>query len=148
MKFVRLLVILTLCGVLATAIMFLQDQPNKTTPSPTPPAVGAVKIVQPINLAGEWQSVESRAGTKFVGHIKNNTIQIEMSATDGFATLWYGTFDVLQPGEKVMVSKAIDDPQYFALSSAETKDFLYQDISLVFDFAVMGTRTTIEMKRV
>lgn len=114
--------------------------------------VPAVKIVQPpkpIDLTGEWTSGESTAGTKFLAHIKNNTVLVEMSATDGFSNLWYGTFDILQPGEKKMVSKAILDDNVFVLSNAETKDFRYQDDgSLQFDFSVMGTRTTITLKRV
>jgi hypothetical protein len=93
-------------------------------------------------------STESKAGTKFLGHIKDNRIHVEMYAAEGYTGLWYGTFDILQPGVTTMVSSAIQDENHFVLSTAETKDFLYQKGSLIFEFAVMGTRTTIEMKRV
>jgi hypothetical protein len=127
------------CGILAFSPENPPAQNNKDVP--------AVKIVGPLDLSGEWISAESSAGTKFLGHVKNNTILVEMSAGDGLSNLWYGTFDILQPGKNVVVSSAIEGDVFY-LSSAKTKDFLYQNGSLVFDFSVMGTRTTIEMKRV
>lgn len=110
--------------------------------------VPAVKVSMPVDLSGNWQSVESRAGTKFVAEIKDNRVFVQMYAADGYTGLWYGTFDILQPGNNLMVSKAIEDDDHFVLSIAETKDFLYQNGSLIFNFSVMGTTTAIEMKRV
>lgn len=146
-KLFRVLAILSLIAVGGTAIGYFGAQPDHPAQAPASTA-GVVQIVKPIDLSGEWQSVESHAGTKFLGHIKNNTVHIEMVANGGYSGLWYGTFDILQPGENEMLSSAIEDENYFVLSSAETKNFIYQDGSLVFDFSVMGVRTTIEMKRV
>lgn len=148
-KLMRLLAFFALCAVAVTALMYAitpEKRTNDTPPAPTTP--GLVKIVKPIDLSGKWESVESKAGTKFVTEIKNNTVHIQMYANDGYTGLWYGTFDILQPGANTMVSKYIDDPDHFVLSSAETKEFLYQGDSLIFDFSMMGTVTTIEMKRV
>lgn len=109
----------------------------------------AVKVSMPVDLAGKWESEVSRVtGSKMVASVKNNTIHVEIYANEGYTGLWYGTFDILQPGEKTITSKAIDDPNHLVLSSSETKDFLYQGQSLVFDYSVMGTRTTVEMRRV
>lgn len=127
--------------------LFSTSESAQTHVEYPPSAAQTTNPPAPIDLSGEWVSTESTAGTKFFGHIKNNTILVEMSASDGFSNLWYGTFDFLQPGDKVMVSSAIEGDVFF-LSSAETKNFLYQDGNLIFDFSVMGTRTTIEMKRV
>lgn len=109
----------------------------------------AVKIIEkPVDPSGKWESATSKAGTKMVAEVKNNTIHVEMYAADGYTGLWYGTLDFFQPGQNGQTSKAIDDPDHFVLSSAETKEFIYQDDTLVFDFSVMGTRTTVAMKRV
>lgn len=128
--------------------VFLPDKPVQSHTVHPPSVAVTTETPKSIDLSGEWVSVENKAGTKFVGHIKNNTVHIEMVADNAYTGLWYGTFDILQPGAKKMVSSAIEDEEHFVLSSAETKDFLYQNGSLVFDFSVMGTRTTIEMKRV
>lgn len=116
-----------------------------------PPSVAATTVINTptaVDLSGRWESNASKAGTKMVGQIKNGTIHVEMYADEAYTGLWYGTFDILQPGEKTLTSKYIDDPAHFVLSSAETKDFTYDSGSLKFDFSVMGTRTTVEMRRV
>jgi len=127
-------------------IMYL-TAPTQTTQEPVQ-KTEAVKIVKPIDLAGKWESVESKAGTKFVGEVKDNRVYIQMYVSDGYTGLWYGSFDILQPGQNTINSKAIEDDDHFVLSSSETKEFLYQKGSLIFSFSVMGTTTTIEMKRV
>jgi hypothetical protein len=131
-----------LFGSMTMAI--LPPAPKITAPPTSTPAVA----VGTIDLSGKWESAESKAGTKMIAEIKNNTIHVEMKVADGFTGLWYGTFDTLQPGQNVMTSKAIHNSNYLVVSSAQTKDFLYQKESLIFDFSVMGTRTTVEMKRV
>ena len=146
-SFARLLGSFALLAVIVAAgvLWFL---PEDATISSITTQTSAVKVQMPVDLSGEWVSTESKSGTKFYGHVKNNTMHVEMYANDGYTGLWYGTFDILQVGQSTLVSKAIDDPNHFVLSSAKTKDFLYQKGSLVFEFTVMGTRTTIEMKRV
>lgn len=132
------------------ALTFVSVEPTQTY-NEYPPSVAATTVINTptaVDLSGRWESNASKAGTKMVGQIKNGTIHVEMYADEAYTGLWYGTFDILQPGEKTLTSKYIDDPAHFVLSSAETKDFTYDSGALKFDFSVMGTRTTVEMRRV
>lgn len=148
-KKIAILVVATVVAILfGTTVAYLAFPPDNTKTPPAPTSPGLVKIVKPIDLAGKWESGESKIGTKMVAEVKNNTIHVQMYVNDGYTGLWYGTFDILQPGQNTISSKFIDDPDHFVLSSAETKDFLYQQGSLIFDYSVMGTVTTIELKRV
>lgn len=145
-KLLRVAVFVFMLALAFVATMYFLT-PENSAQGPVQKA-DAVKVSMPIDLSGKWESAVSKAGTKFVGDIKENKIFIEMYANDGYTGLWYGTFDILQPGTNSMVSSAIQDEDHFVLSTAETKEFIYQKGSLVFEFSVMGTRTTIEMKRV
>lgn len=142
--FLVALVVLTI--VAGTSIAYFAFPPSKTTNSVT--TTSAVKLSMPVDLSGKWESAIDKVGTKMFAKIENNTIYIEMSVNDGSAGLWYGTFDVLAPGKNSIDSTFIDDPDHFVLSSAESKEFIYQGGSLVFDYSSMGIRTTVEMKRV
>lgn len=147
-KLLSVILLLAALAIVFTGFMFFTAPGvHKTATEPT--KTDAVKVSMPIDLAGKWESTTSKAGTKMVAEVKDNTVFVQMYANDGYTGLWYGTFDILQPGQNVMNSKAIEDDQnHFVLSTAETKEFLYQKGSLIFDFSVMGTRTTVEMKRV
>lgn len=107
----------------------------------------AVKVQTAIDCTGKWQSETSKLGTKMIAEVKNNTIFVQMYSNNSYTGLWYGTFDILQPGKVETVSKAIQDPEHLVFSTAETKSFLYQGGSLIFDYSIMGVRTTVEMKR-
>jgi len=133
--------------VLGTAVSLIAIPVQKNSSSSEPTKTNAVQISMPTDLGGKWESETSDTGSKMVAKVENGTIFVEMYVNNGYTGLWYGTFDILQPGDNVMVSKFIDDPSHFALSSAKTKEFLYQKGSLVFDFSVMGTRRTVELKR-
>lgn len=146
-KLISVAAFLALIVAVVTAVM-LFTMPSQKNAGTEPTKTEAVKVSMPIDLAGKWESKTSKAGTKMVAEIKNNMIFVEMYANDGFTGLWYGTFDILQPGQNTVNSKAVNDVDHFALSSADTKEFLYQGGSLVFDYSVMGTRTTVELKRV
>lgn len=144
---IALAILLTVLAI--SAVYLLTPNSSNTNQQVSVQKSEAVKVKMPIDLTGEWQSVESKTGSKFLGHVKDNTVFIQIYANDGYTGLWYGTIDILQPGENVVVSKFIEDNQnHFALSTAKTKNFLYQNGSLIFDYTVMGTRTTVEMKRV
>lgn len=142
----RFFVIAMLLMIVVGAAIRLSQEPASVTKDPQVTQTQAVKMSVPVDLTGEWRSVEGSKG-KMIATIKDNTIHVEMVDTQSFIGLWYGTFDILQSGQKEMISKAIDDPKHFVLSSAKTKAFLYQNDSLVFDYSVMGVRTTVEMKR-
>lgn len=146
-KILFLLAGLTALALVFTTVMYV-SMPEQTT-NTQPIKTDAVKVSMPIDLAGKWESTTSKAGTKMVGEVKDGKIFVQMYANDGYTGLWYGTFDILQPGQNTVVSKFIEDNQdHFALSTAETKEFLYQKGSLIFDYSVMGSSFTIEMKRV
>jgi hypothetical protein len=147
-KIATLVIIMVAAILFGTTVAYLAFPPEKNVAPGSTTQTEAVKISKPIDLAGKWESAESKIGTKMVAEVKNNTIHIQMYVSDGYTGLWYGTFDILQPGQNTVVSKFIDDPDHFVLSSAETKDFLYQKGSLIFSYTVMGTMTTIELKRV
>lgn len=146
-KILFLLAGLTALALVFTTVMYV-SMPEQTT-NTQPIKTDAVKVSMPIDLAGKWESTTSKAGTKMIGEVKDGKIFVQMYANDGYTGLWYGTFDILQPGQNTVVSKFIEDNQdHFALSTAETKEFLYQKGSLIFDYSVMGSSFTIEMKRV
>lgn len=147
-KLINVGMFLAACAVVFSLFMFL-TMPGQKNSGTEPTKTQAVKISMPVDLAGKWESTTSKTGTKMVAEVKDNTIFVEMYVNDGYTGLWYGTFDILQPGQNTIVSKFIQDNQnHRALSTAETKEFLYQGQSLIFDYSVMGTRTTVEMKRV
>lgn len=155
-KIVGYCIIFVLTMLAAVGAVTLLDKtelfggPEHTYTEYPPPVTTTTTINTPtaVDLSGRWESNTSTSGTKMVGQIKNGTIHVEMYADQAYTGLWYGTFDILQPGEKTLTSKYIDDPQHFVLSNAETKDFIYDSGALKFDFSVMGTRTTVEMRRV
>jgi hypothetical protein len=143
--------ILTMLAAVGLVMMLDKADGPEHTYTEYPPSVATTTVINTptaIDLTGRWESNVSKSGTKMIGHIKNGTVHVEMYADEAYTGLWYGTFDILQPGEKTLTSKYIDDPQHFVLSSAETKDFTYDSGALKFDFSVMGTRTTVEMRRV
>ena len=149
----RVTVIVGLVVILALSIvgLALSNRAPVATYTEYPPSVAVTTVINTptaIDLTGRWESNVSKSGTKMIVHIKNGTVHVEMYADEAYTGLWYGTFDILRPGEKTLTSKYIDDPQHFVLSSAETKDFTYDSGALKFDFSVMGTRTTVEMRRV
>lgn len=150
MKFLRLLVILVCCIAFGTAVAYFAIPEKRNVIVPTTSAVqtSAVKVSKTVDLSGKWESQKSTVGSKAVVEIRNNTVLVQFYMNDGYTTIWYGTFDVLQPGQKTMVSKAIKDDGHFALSQDDTKEFLYQNDGLIFSFKIMGTRTTMELKRV
>lgn len=141
--------IVALLAVFGTAISLYVFPPQKTSHTQiTKQDVAPVKAAVAVDLSGKWESEVSQTGMKMVATVQNGTIFVEMYKDKAYTGLWYGTFDFLQPGEKEVVSKFIDDPNHFALSTAKTKDFLYQDGSLVFEYSVFAVRTIVEMKRV
>lgn len=144
-KIAFLVALVVLCILGGTAVTYLVFPPQESQNPVT--MTSAVKVTMPIDLSGKWESVEGKTGSKFIANIENNTIHVEMTVSDGFSGLWYGTFDILQPGENSISSKALNDPNKFVLSSLETKDFLYRDGSLFFNLSVMGTTSAVELKR-
>lgn len=146
-KTLRALIAVSLLALLFAAIGTMVSLPDRPMEGPASTTItSAVKLSMPIDLSGKWRSVE---GTKvpFIAEIKDGKIHLDMLQNKSVMAFWYGTFDILQPGEKVVSSKAIKDENVFVLSSSDTKDFLYQGDSLVFDYTIVGIRTTVEMKR-
>lgn len=136
----RSITIFVLAIVAAVAgIFFFAPVENKSNDTNVP----AVKINAPVDLNGKWKSDKPA----FEAEVKNGTIEVSMVLVEGYSRFWYGTFDNPQPGTNEVVSKGIDEPGKFYLSSAETKNFLYQNGKLVVDFSVMGTTTAVAMSR-
>lgn len=142
------LVIILALPIIGIALSNREPVATYTEYQPSVTATTTINTPVAVDLSGRWESNTSTAGTKMVGQVENGTIHVEMYADQAYTGLWYGTFDILQPGEKTLTSKYIDDPAHFVLSNAETKDFTYDSGALKFDFSVMGTRTTVEMRRV
>lgn len=147
MKILRIAMYAVVAALIFSLFYHFAALPERPMQDPASSTVGAVKIVKPVDCTGEWAS-EEKNGSRFVAHVKNGVIHVEMQVAGGFTGLWYGTFDIFQPGQSGLISKALNDPKYLVLSSADTKEFVYQDGSLAFDFSVAGTRTTVELKRV
>lgn len=149
-KLINVLAILALAAAAGVGGVYYVSQPEQKMRSldvtQTVNVTASSEAPKATDLSGKWQS-EEKAGSKFVGTVKDGKIHIEMVVAEGYTGLWYGTFDYLQPGQKKIMSKAIEDESHFVLSNAKEKEFLYQGKSLIFNFEVMGTRTAIEMKR-
>jgi hypothetical protein len=147
-KLLRLAVIFTLLGVAITAINWFVALPDKSMHEPGSVQTSAVKVVQTVDLNNtKWRS----ENPKVTATVQNGTIEVESVTEDaGFARWWYGTFDNPRDGKPGITSKGIDDPDKFYLSSAPTKDFVYdpQLEMLRFSISMMGITKVVEMKRV
>lgn len=151
-KLLRLAVIFTLLGVAVTAIGWFVALPDKPMREPGSVQTSAVKVVKKVDLNNtKWRS----ENPKVTATVLNGTIEVESITEDpdgskGFVRWWYGTFDNPRDNHPGVTSKGIEDPDKFYLSSADTKDFVYDSKSemLRFDISVMGMTKTVEMKRV
>jgi hypothetical protein len=104
-----------------------------------------VKIVKPLDLNGEWKSTNPNV----IATVQNGTIEVQnILEGGGYARWWFGTFDNPQDGKVGVISKGIEDPDKFYLSSAETKEFVYDNGMLKFQISTMGVSEIVEMKRV
>lgn len=148
-KLLRLLAILCLAVVFGTAVSYLVGKPERSEVR-APGSVtqtSAVKVTQPVDLVGTWKSDKP----KVVATVLNGTIEVESTTeVGGYVRWWYGTFQNPPVGQYGVTSKGVDDADKFYLSSAETKDFVYdpKDKILRFQISVMGVTTVVEMKRV
>lgn len=146
-KLLRLVVIGSLLIVFGTAVSYFAAQPDRPMREPGSTQTSAVKVAQPVDLNGTWRSEKP----KVTATVLNGTIDVESITEDGgYVRWWYGTFDNPPAGKHGVTSKGVEDPNKFYLSSAETKDFVYdpQNKLLRFQISMMGVTKIVEMKRV
>lgn len=143
-KFLSLLAFLVVLAAVVMGGVYVSTMPDDTKTN-APSVEQGVKIVKPLDLNGKWKSDKP----KVTAVVQNGTIEVESITEDGgFVRWWYGTFDNPQDGKVGVTSKGIEDPDKFYLSSAETKDFVYDKEMLKFQISMMGVTRVVEMKRV
>ena len=141
-KALRNLAFLMLLAVVTMGSVYYATMPDSSS---MPSVEQGVKIVKPLDLNGEWKSEKPSV----VATVQNGTIEVQSILEDGgYARWWFGTFDNPQDGKVGVTSKGIQDPDKVYLSSAETKDFVYDNGMLKFQISLMGVSKVVEMKRV
>lgn len=138
-KLLRALVFFMLCGLVIIAAVRCDAEKKLDSPLPA-----SVPISLNVDLSGDWTTKED-AKVKFVAEIQASTILIYMVMKSDTVAYYYGTFET-PTTKKTTISKAIKDGK-LVWSTAEAKDFLYQDGSLIFNYEALGIRSAIELVR-
>lgn len=89
--------------------------------------------------------------SKFVATITENAIEIQWHPdTDTSGLYWKGDFEVSELEDGMVVTSNADTEALEASiygAQADTKNFVYEDGELSFDFIIMGTTTNIAMTK-
>lgn len=104
------------------------------------------------DLTGEWHQTKGRPGVVTEAQVSMAGIQIYVEERDGSSSIyWMGSFDS-RPSSNTIVSVA--DPDAKAAmsrsifgSGGSSKVFTYKDGALSFEFTMLGTTNTIELKK-
>jgi hypothetical protein len=103
----------------------------------------AVRIA-PQDLTGIWESDNPEA--KFVATITNDAIDIDLQTSSGTLAYWSGSFG--KPEGSTNKIKSNPDPgRRITWSNAATKEFLYLDGTLAFDYMAPGITSSIVLHR-
>jgi hypothetical protein len=100
--------------------------------------------VAPQDLTGIWESTNPEA--KFVATITNDSIDIDLQTPTGTLAYWSGSFG--KPEGSTNKIKSNPDPnKRVTWSNAATKEFLYLDGTLAFDYMAPGITSSIVLHR-
>lgn len=135
----RALIFLTLAGLVIIGGVRWHATSSNSSHSP---AVTAVSLN--VDLTGDW-TTKPDARVKFVAEVQSSTILIHMISKGDTIAYYYGTFENPKTSN-VIASTMINDGK-MVWSTAATKQFIYQDESVIFDFEIAGVKSAIELVR-
>lgn len=146
----RLLIGLVCILVAFSAFVFIWASLNPDIVTAFP----SVSDPQPIDLNGSWtQKKAIGADAYMVASIDSNVIRVYW-VTDGGdskSLYWWGSFDEPENLDAEYSWESINDhsktDSSMLASSADTKEFLYQNGELTFSASLMGTTKTIRMAK-
>ena len=107
---------------------------------------------QPADLSGTWVQVNSNSEDSYQeAVISGDTIEINWISPDTKSLYWAGTYVAPTTADEpyTWVSENDTEKTSVALlaSSAETKDFTYEDGQLSYEASALGTTMTVRMER-
>lgn len=103
----------------------------------------AVKMGKSFDLTGVWESDNPDA--RFVATITKTSIDIDLQTSTGSLAYWSGSFT--QPTMSVDKINSTPDPTKFTWSNAPTKEFVYLDGTLAFDYIAPGITSNVVLRR-
>ncbi len=103
---------------------------------------------EPTDLTGSW-STQANPDFTMTAVVSNNDIEVTWEAPDTSALYWKGTFNASASEGSTITSDGDTETMSMSLlaSQSESKDFLYDDDKIAFDFTIMGTTTTLYLER-
>lgn len=127
-----------------SSIMFVATLPDRemrpVTVSTSTPSV--VKVQVPVDLTGNW--VYTKGEIKFTADVQQGMILVKLFDKTGSLDYYYGSLENPKTNGEIVSTK---DKSRISWSQGDTKQFIYQDESLVFTFGGVGVTATIELKR-
>lgn len=115
--------------------------PKQTFATSSTPS--AVKVEKSFDLTGVWESDNPDA--RFVATITKTTIDIDLQTQTGSLAYWSGSFQ--QPKMSVDKINSTPDPTKRTWSNAPTKEFVYLDGTLAFDYIAPGITSNVILHR-
>lgn len=115
------------------------DTGSDISPAPAP------RVELPVmDLQGVWVADEN--GRQFTATVANGNISIELGNADMSMLYWNGTFDTSNTAGAIIISDKIDINKA-VLSGADSKEFVFENDKLSFEFEAMGMKKTVVMGR-
>lgn len=119
----------------------LQNIVDDTNPSAVPLSV---------DLTGVWVQTDGTQAENMTAQISHGEIQIVLQLNTRTATYWDGSFDYdqVQPGVTSFdVTSQSSHPLSIFASKLDSKKFSYKNGVLSYDFKIVGTDRTIELRK-
>lgn len=138
--------IVVVCGLVLAAlatlgvIVVLNNLPRSLGTNSTDSSTSRVIFNQ--DLIGTWHSKDKT----FSAEIANSEIDLRVNGNGGDAVYWYGTFDS-NPKQDGSTIESLPVTGKLYLSTAQTKDFTYNEDHISFDFSAAGVTKTVELNR-
>lgn len=111
-------------------------------------ACGSSEPSGPDSLAGTW-STTSTDGPTMTADVSADTIEIQWTTADTTALYWKGSFESSATNGSTITSDGDTETMAMSLlaSMSETKEFVYDDGKISFDFTIMGVTSKLTLER-
>jgi hypothetical protein len=110
-------------------------------------SVQVAVVNKPVDLAGVWRDDVHQ----FYGTVANNELTVSYTiGPDSVSLYWQGSFDSKSVTNNQVIhsiGNQADMASVLYASSDTTKDFIYRDNQIIFNYTILGQTTTIKMKR-
>lgn len=97
------------------------------------------------DLIGKWETTDPD-NPRMAADVLADSITIDLLGPDSSLVYWHGSFSDLRADSNTITSNAIEEGS-LALSTASTKDFVYENGRLSFEITAMGVTKTVQMTR-